>query len=49
MGEYVHGVGNATGREGRGEAVRVLGGNVAVFGGVPDEERRRGGRDQRVQ
>jgi hypothetical protein len=40
VGEYVHGVRDSAGRERRGKSVGVLGGNVRVFRGVPDEERR---------
>ncbi len=49
VGEHVHGVGNTAGRERRGEAVGVFGGDVGVRCGVPDEKRRRRGRDQRIQ
>ena len=45
VGEHVHGVGNVAGRERRGETVGVLGWHVRVPCGVPDEERRRLGRD----
>jgi hypothetical protein len=49
VGEHVHGVGNMAGRERRGEAVGVFGRDVGVLCGVPDEERRRLGRDQGIQ
>jgi hypothetical protein len=49
VGEHVHGVRNAAGRERRGEAVGVLGRDVSVLGGVPEEERRRLRGDQGIQ
>jgi DNA-binding NarL/FixJ family response regulator len=49
VGEHVHGVRNLAGRERRSEAIGVFGGNVAVLGGVPDEEWRRLWCDQRIQ
>ena len=49
VGKHVHGVGNLAGRERGGEAVGVFGGDAAVLGGVPDEERWRLIRDERIQ
>ena len=39
VGEHVHGVRDAAGRECRGEAVGVFGRDVGVLRGVPDGER----------
>ena len=39
VGEHVHGVRDAPGREGGGEAVGVFGRDVGVLCGMPDEER----------
>ena len=49
VSEHVHSAGNMAGRERRGETVGVFGRDVGVLCGVPDEERRRLGRDQRIQ
>jgi hypothetical protein len=49
MAEHVHGVRHLARRERGGQAIGVLGRNVYIFGGVPDEERRRLRRNQRIQ
>ncbi len=49
MGEHVHGVRNIAGRERGRESVGVLGMDVRVLRGVPDEEGRRLRGYQRIQ
>lgn len=49
VGEDMQGVGDVVGGRRRGEAVGVFRRNVAVLGGVSEEERRRRRGHQRVQ